>query len=245
MARAGFADVMKNGWPIWVGPNGHEYAAEKRARADAVAPLIWGAGAAITCFLSLRVSRTDWFIKYRNQMFPSSRPRVTKPVKFTQKQDHYVSPIEEANKEAQAKLSKLTEGAVDVFVSLLVGVSSGLIILDPWTVNTRFQEIPLLPGRSLVAQRLCPDVQLFVQELNKKPWSKEDESIEHARMFARNCRIRHMVEDEVRQTNGIPQDEHVPVPISLIDKYVKIEEKKEEEERKLREESHDEDEVED
>jgi hypothetical protein len=103
------------------------------------------------------------------------------------------------NKTRKDKLSDATSIPADIFLSMIVGVSSALFLSDEEKIKDDLAQMPLIQGRSLVSEELCTD---FIKEYEKvlpQLWTsneaKENTSMQAIRCFVTNCQKRQILVD--------------------------------------------------
>ena len=101
--------------------------------------------------------------------------------------------VEGGNKPKQT-LSNALSIPIDILLSLLVGSSAALFLTDEVKMRNDLANIPLVEGRSLVSDELCPD---FIKEYHSKPRntlensSKSDQmALRAIKTFVHNCEER-------------------------------------------------------
>ena len=111
----------------------------------------------------------------------------------------------------------------DFFVSISVGVSGTLFLLEAKKKDMRcdYEEAPLVPGRSVVADQMCPnllelchsiEVVKDVLEENESDTENKDVNITSFARFIENCQKRADYEARIRKEKGISRFEPVLVP---------------------------------
>lgn len=117
--------------------------------------------------------------------------------------------------------------AFDSVLSLMMAASVSMAYTDTDHIRQQLVELPLLQGRSLTADTLCDDI---VQELQK---IKEEQNPAYQRLsklnrldqktpasfyleaieeFCQNCQRRRYVEQQLRQEQGLKDNEPVAIP---------------------------------
>lgn len=118
--------------------------------------------------------------------------------------------------------------SLDLFASVTVGAYTSLYFIDTSKLLRQAAELPLVEGRSLLSEELCPDFAKEFQTYPRETWEENDpsygrESIELApggkpklasfiQSFVANCKRRAIYEEEMRSERGISENDPVNVP---------------------------------
>lgn len=112
----------------------------------------------------------------------------------------------------------------DFLVSVSVGFSGTLFLLEAKRHQLRFdyEEAPLVPGRSVVAEHMCPGMltlyqdDLSVQQVLRRNETSatalKDHNLTSFAVFLQNCQKRHDIEQRIRIEQRKSQHEPVVVP---------------------------------
>lgn len=159
-------------------------------------PFVLGVGTAITLFATFRIS------KYTGSLRKSATGGYT---------------FENLNRKRTKNdaLSDLTSLPLDIFLSLTMGTSAALFLTDEKKLKEDLAQIPLVSGRSLVAQEFCRD---FVKEYKNVPsdvWNSrqamENHSMQQIKNFVKNCEKRQSLIDIRMKQDMDPIDaEYIP-----------------------------------
>ena len=138
-------------------------------------PLIWGVGTAVALFATFRVSKS------------------TGSLRKTPKGSYLFDKLQQSKSQTE-KLSEASSIPVDIFLSLIVGVSAALFLTDDVKMKDDLARMPLVQGRSLISEELCFD---FIKEHDKiqpQVWTSkeaiESSSMQAIRTFVHNCQKR-------------------------------------------------------
>ena len=84
------------------------------------------------------------------------------------------------------------------------------------------KNLPLIEGKSIVCEQVCPDLSKFVNEtIPSEFWrnmEKEEDALknqecwEHILKFTQNCEKRRRFEETIRKQQGLEDDEVVAIP---------------------------------
>ena len=202
----------------WRGPDAEQYSSELALLQPHYTPILWGVGCSIVSFAAFRFSGAVRI----------SRSSSTSGYTFKR----VSSPLETRGggggaNEAEAKsrlLGRLVSIPVDLSLSFLIGCSATIFLTDTDKLQKDISEIPLVKGRSLVADELCGD---FVREYkqwdpsmwnNPKIIEEAHPSLGAIRNFVKNCELRGEVEaSRPRNKNCLGDDDPVFLPDGLGD----------------------------
>ena len=200
LAQDGASNVMSEASRVWKGPDRRNYAREKYVLSNAINPLYWGIGSALICFVTFRLTGSRFFQRYRVKLraIVNMEPDPSKPL---------------SNAELKSEaVNDAFSAILDLSLSMLIGLSATGILIDQRAVQRDFELSPLVPGKSLVAKHMCPDLSRFHRSIENEPWNKEDPALASLAVFARNCERRARVEADVRQRNNLDANQEVAIP---------------------------------
>jgi len=143
-------------------------------------------------------------------------------------QQHQAAP----NLERPGLIFRIMRLSLDTFVSLSVGAYASLFFVDKNLLMKDFAEIPLVEGRSLLAEELCDDFTTEFQKFDPQIWNRNHPSLSSGggssvntdsgrretdfrnaiQGFVVNCRKRAIYEDEIRKERGMRDEEILDVP---------------------------------
>jgi len=168
--------------------------AEKQLLQSHLTTIYWGAGCALLSLLSFRTSRYTGPIYWRslyNRVNLFSRPSFSSTSISTNPQNIKIEPL--SSSPLDGSISILS----DVLISMMIGCSTTLFLLDKDKLKDDLAQIPLVQGNSVIADELCPE---FIDEYEKIPpsfWNTIDRkqgdrysSLVSIREFILNCQIR-------------------------------------------------------
>jgi hypothetical protein len=214
----------------WDGPNAAVYAREKEAFQRYVNPFFVGVGTAAFLFLNFRATGSRRFQQMRQEW---SRKRGVGEIKNMQShnqeapsngvslrqqphpQQEWMSHLERKQLEREAQARSSTRLLTDFLVSLSVGTSGTLFLLDAEkeTFRKDFEDAPLVCGRSLVSDTTCPKMLEVVEKFPLEPkLYAENPNLESFHKFAINCQLREDYEKELRLKLGKTSDEKMEIP---------------------------------
>jgi hypothetical protein len=112
----------------------------------------------------------------------------------------------------------LAKVVFDVYASLLVGalVSNGT--LNETKVLPALASMPLVEGRSFVADEFCECIQTKMAERPNNYWTEDVDSyyLKQFHIFAKNCARRQAMEHKIRHDQGIPLHTSVKIPMGGV-----------------------------
>jgi len=144
-------------------------------------PFVWGIGTTLALFASFRISKFTGALKMSKTGGGYEFKNLKKGSSLKQR-------------EPEQQLSDAFSIPADIFLSLIVGASAAVFLTDITRIEQDLAAIPLVKGRSLVAEELCTD---FIKEYNNLPmdlWKSKDamesSSIKAIQLFIDNCQKR-------------------------------------------------------
>ena len=121
--------------------------------------------------------------------------------------------------EARSRLlGRILSIPVDLCLSILIGCSTALFLTETDKLRKDLASVPLVEGRSLVADELCHDFTVQYHEWPEKTmWTNPRVLAEHPSVgaiyeFVRNCASREEHERTLRQEKGLEVDSPVSIP---------------------------------
>ena len=107
----------------------------------------------------------------------------------------------------------IAKALFDIYASLLVGALVANSKLDETTLLSKIVYIPLVEGRSFVADEFCQSIQDKFAERPNNYWSEvESLYLKQLKVFSDNCKRRQQFEDKIRQENGMVANAPVSIP---------------------------------
>lgn len=121
--------------------------------------------------------------------------------------------MEKQRNEKEENAMRSIKALTDILVSLSVGTSSILILLDAEkeTMRQDFEQAPLTMGRSLVADSMCHEMMETSKQFTSLPPSDDANFVTFTQLVA-NCQLRQQQESKVRHDLGIMTSEE---PVSI------------------------------
>lgn len=218
----------------WDGPDAAVYAREKEVFQRYINPFFVGVGTSALLFVNFRVTgsrrfqqmRQEWSRKRgvgelnnmqsHSKVAPSNgRSRLQQPQQQQQQQQQWTSHLESKQLEREAQARNSTRLLTDFLVSLSVGTSGTLFLLDAKkeTFRKDFEDAPLVCGRSLVSDTTCPKILEVVEKLPLEPKQyAENPNLESFHKFVVNCQLREDYENELRLNSGKSSNEKMEIP---------------------------------
>jgi len=212
-AKDGFLRVLEHAPQVWKNPKeARFYRPEKRLITDNLEPLKQGAMVGILLFATFRFAGSKWFTRFRQRhginldaSSPGTAATATAPTTTTSsstatpRQVHaqFQSYSERQAAKASAAWSDASGLTLDIFVSFMAGLSSMFWLLDREQLAQDFARTPLVPGKSLLYDHVCPEMEAAYDKMDRAVWdgtansSESDERTLHAmKRFVQNCRRR-------------------------------------------------------
>ena len=242
-AARGIANAMAHIQSTWYGDEGVLYTNEReRLGPRYLPPFCYGASATLFLFLNFRILGHPSFQSWRKQVWqgvslPKNRsssikssmppkPKPTPPSSSLSSPPSHQPPmpmgyLERKRKSDIEKTLQSMKLLTDLLVSISVGISGTIFMLEGKRKYMRkdFEEAPLVPGRSVVGEQMCPlflkAVSLEQETSNEAQEMKEnDPNMATILTFVGNCRRRAELEKKIRQDRGLKDDVPVTVPFS-------------------------------
>mmetsp|Transcript_25650 Transcript_25650/g.37900 ORF Transcript_25650/g.37900 Transcript_25650/m.37900 type:complete len:247 (+) Transcript_25650:55-795(+) len=215
--ESGATTMMSEAPPIWNGPDAANYEAEKRSINHCCRPLMYGVVSACLFFASFRVSANKSFQDWRQLYFGirSHSHKLSKP----EPKQQWKSYSERQYDERRQKLNESMSASSDFLISILLGCSVTGLNIRPSYLKKKFEDAPLLPGKSLSSKYLCNDMTDLFLQVDASVWSnKENNSVlDTLANFTENCQRRNNIEKRIRQEKNLPKDQDVSIPYSQYD----------------------------
>lgn len=174
----------------------HEFDAEKKLIRELNAPGVkWGIGAAVMSFLALR--RAPVYLAQRYYRSKTSFGSFMPP---------------------RPGIFRYSLGLTfDLFLSMWMGASVTMFLTDKEKMQKGLAKMPLLQGRSIIAEELCSDYIRAYQMAESKgfDWKaphNEYPSIDAITTFVLNCKKRAVYEKRLRRETGKPANEPLSIP---------------------------------
>jgi len=211
-ARNAYWNVAKDGlWKLideapkaWKGKDAKYYRAEKAVILAHVEPFKYGCIIAGLLFVTFRVAGSQWYSRYI----------LKRPIQIEKDQKKvWKSHLErEADKKKDA-FREITQLPLDVFTSIMCGLSSILWLSKPKKIQRDLSEALLLPGQSLIHQLVCPDAIQAYHKLDRKVFqeAKDDNVVQAFQNLVRNCEVRADYIKKRKET-GEERPDLVPYP---------------------------------
>lgn len=111
-------------------------------------------------------------------------------------------------------------GALDVTMGVLWGALLWYGSTPTKYIYEQNAALPLLPGRSHIADVLCTDTIRYFQESPRELWSRygKNEQVDGWKKFIDSCRRRQKYEVQLRQELGYSEDQPVDIPATGVPK---------------------------
>ena len=198
--------------PEWRGPDARFYRREAAMFMEHVTPLYWGLAAGSFLFVTFRVSGSKRFQLYRDAyLYGKPMPTTTASNNDPTKQQ-WKSLLERQTEEKAELANELTRLPFDIFISIMGGCSSVLLLSKPDKIERDFVAVPLVPGKSLISNTMCPPIQEVYVRQDPLVFDGSDVGLlKTFQGFAENCRIRSEYIQQQTQ-RGAPRPDVIPYP---------------------------------
>jgi len=124
---------------------------------------------------------------------------------------------------------------IDVNLSLWTGVSVTSYMINAKELLGQFEKMPLIEGRSVLSEELCPDftaVYKDIRDKHKYDWNnpkRSNDAINTIQNFVKNCEKRKACEKSLRMQQGLTSNIPVAIPSPGVPASTPITEDEEEE----------------
>mmetsp|Transcript_4894 Transcript_4894/g.7421 ORF Transcript_4894/g.7421 Transcript_4894/m.7421 type:complete len:222 (+) Transcript_4894:116-781(+) len=200
ITKDGVSRFVSEAPAVWKGRNAEDYASEKALANDVAQPIVWGLSSGVICFIGFRVSSSRFvqYLRTGGRTTATKRSAGSKEWKGSMERQH------------EKKANELREAAsipIDFALSVLIGLTTTGVLYEPDKLMKDFVRVPLLPGRSVASEILCPDIGKAFRKLEDK------ESVDAMyKEFVTNCASRAKQEAAIREKNGLLDDQPVSIP---------------------------------
>mmetsp|Transcript_31605 Transcript_31605/g.52746 ORF Transcript_31605/g.52746 Transcript_31605/m.52746 type:complete len:258 (-) Transcript_31605:258-1031(-) len=217
----GLGNVIGNINDAWYGEQAVYYTRERERLEKYIPPFRYGASATLFLFFSFRVTGNPNFQRWRRGIWERLRPTKLETAPPQKHQTPATAPmgyLETKRKTEVEQALKSMKFLTDFLVSLSVGTSGTLFLLESKKDDIRidYEESPLVPGRSVVADEMCPGMlQLYQNHSSVRHilvQGQHDPNLATVATFVKNCQKRANYESKIRQEQGKSEDEPIIVP---------------------------------
>lgn len=216
IARAKFSKLLRNslwtciteGPAIWKGLDGQEYIYEQSLMERNTKPIIWGIGCTLISFFSFRLSASRTFQQFRGRYIRQSAAAPLPINKAT-------TPTEQRKELQNEVMNQAMSIPKDLLLSIALGVSATAFLLDWTQIRQDLERAPGLPGRSVLADCMCPSMMELYNKTPPRVWNEEgndDETLQSMSTIVRNCQRRAKLEAAERKRRGLADDQPVSIP---------------------------------
>jgi hypothetical protein len=189
-AREGASRLMDEATE-WRGPEARYYRNEGTIFMEHVTHFYWGLAAGSFLFITFRVTGSKRFQLFREKYFYKKPMHATMSNAADPSKQQWKSLLERQMEEKAELANDLTRLPFDIFVSIMGGCSSVLLLSKPDKLERDFVAAPLVPGKSLIHKAMCPPFEAAFDKQDPTVFREKDAGMlvtfEH---FVRNCRIR-------------------------------------------------------
>ena len=129
-------------------------------------------------------------------------------------------PLQQQQPVVKKNLGYYVGGALDVTMGVLWGAVIWYGSTPTKYIYEQNATIPLLPGRSHIADALCTDSIRYFQESPRELWTRygKNDEVDGWKKFIDNCRKRQKYEEQLRQELGYSEDQPVDIPATGVPK---------------------------
>lgn len=212
--RNGFLAFIDRIPSTWEGSDSHSYRYERQQILRTFEPVYSGISIAAILFLGFRITGS---MGLASGFLNSSRPGsgavstgATRKLLAPPQTGYY---LERQTQQAKKSFSKVTQPLFDLMLSMMCGFSATLFLTNRSNLHRELAEIPLLPGKSLFYETVCPEVVKAYRELEASIHDSisRDETIGVFHRMNSNCHLRaHYISAQSTEENQQP--DLVPYP---------------------------------
>lgn len=226
----GLGNVMGNIRSTWYGDEAVFYTREEERLRKYIPPFQYGLAATVFLFLNFRVTGNPGFQKWRQNVWQRIRPSSSSTTSPTtgipppQQQGYLETKRKTQVEEALKSMKFLT----DFLISLSVGTSGTLFLLEAKKEDMRidYEDGPLIPGRSILADDMCPGMLKLYQtdpsirqvlednerKKEQRKWEQSDHNLVTFSTFIHNCTKREDYESKIRKEQGKSENDPISIP---------------------------------
>ena len=209
LCRKAATTFFDEGPKVWKGDEAKFYRAEKAVVTKHLQPFYHGMLSGCFLFLTFRISGSRWFASLRQRFLGRLSP-TTPPPGSTNLQTQgvggnhtkYKGFLERKMDEKSALKEEASQLPFDIFVSIMCGLSVAVLLLDRKQILDDFVETPLLPGKSLVHQHVCPDALELPLEFMG---SNQSEESKYLQALVKNCLLRRKAQIDIVPYPGLKE----------------------------------------
>jgi hypothetical protein len=231
----GLSNVLFHARGTWYGDEAVYYTRERERLGSYLPPFYYGMASAAFVFVGFRITGhakvQEWQRRLWDHLWRRPRGGHTTNTTAINPSPTKSSPVEPGMGYLESKRIREREQALqsmklitDLLVSISVGFSGTLFLLECKRHHMRadFEEAPLVPGRSVVAEQMCPamlrlyqdnvTVQQVLRRNDQSAAALKDRNLTSFAVFLHNCQKRVAYETKMRKERGLADDEPVVIP---------------------------------
>ena len=193
------AKLSSNTWTSRA--NTKDFAEEKKLLHSHLSTVYWGIGCALISLISFRTSRYTGPITWsslKNRFALLDRPSPASIITNPRTQ----------TSEPRSKLENYLSVVSDIVISMLLGCSATLFLIDKDKLIKDLAQGPLIQGESYIADELCPDLMAEYDKIPSSFWDRADlksgefSTVLGIRDFVLNCQTRKRLQGLQGNVNG-------------------------------------------
>ena len=195
----------------WNGPDSLSYRQEKELILKHVEPVYSGLTIAGLLFVTFRVTGSRWYLN--NILRRGSKPKSS-TLPTAGRDGAWKSHLDKQTDEARASMKNVGGLLYDLALSLVCGASSCLLLMKPQVMREELPLVPLVSGKSLVFETICPEITRAYDSLDEElgdGLNIEDETIQAFLEAYKNCNLRSEFISQQRDA-AVETPEFVPYP---------------------------------
>jgi hypothetical protein len=233
----GLGNVMGNIRSTWYGDEAVFYTREEERLRKYIPPFQYGLAATVFLFMNFRVTGNPGFQKWRRHVWqrirPSSSSRTSSSTTNTaqsgiSQQQQGMGYLETKRRNQVEEALKSMKFLTDFLISLSVGTSGTLFLLEAKKEEMRidYENGPLIPGRSILADDMCPGMLKLYQtdpsirqvlednerRKEQRKWEQSDHNLVTFSTFIHNCTKREDYESKIRKEQGKSENDPILIP---------------------------------
>jgi hypothetical protein len=217
--------VIEKAPSIWSGPEDRFYRTEKKIITKHVEPIYWGSFVSLFLFTTFRLSGSRLYSRFRESFVKkqpvttttTSSTKHTSTYAQTKKPEQWKSYLDQQAERTREAQKDLLELPTDIIISITCGCSAILLFSQPKQIKKDFIEMPLQPGKSVVTDIFCPNIEaVYRKHVDPRILTKDsietDDSMNLFLSFIKNCHTRSEYIQYQKQLGTIKRPDVIPYP---------------------------------
>ena len=190
-AQSGIYKVLETAPTTWNSRDARFYRTEKKIIMENMDPLYWGFVVTGFLFVTFRVSGSKTWTRFRDEHIFNKPVSLLKQQAETQQK--WIGHLERERLKKQELWENLNSVRNDILLSIVCGISSVILLAKPQKLHGDFSTSPLVPGRSLIHELVCPALTEEYDTVDQRVFEEigqDDETLKTFDTFVKNCKLR-------------------------------------------------------